>query len=612
MDASTGNSVPSARRATITPADPEPGGERRGGRQPGWRPDTTCATLPGRTEQLAQPGDVPGAVAESIDELAFGVGRRDVEGFVRMPVGRTTRSSRSRTTRGSRTVCTMLSKYACASRRIAPACLMAVTSRNLENDAADRFVTVRYGSTRIGCHTPSGLRISRDREMSDCNTSRASSMRDGPSSFEAISERGRHALEQGQGPAGRRQIHVVRRQPHAIGRLDDGHPGVLLKEIRQQAHVPRRLVGYHDECGAAVRGRRCEELAKGRQTAGRGPDPDDGEAPLGRAETRPSRRGGQSASVPPANALRPACAWHALILPAARFPDKSHRAATAVPSSGPESERSTARRAVSPRRCSAGPRRRPAAKRRSSAASVSGAGRQVGRVDVLVEPAHLSGAGDRHDERAPAEHPGQGELRRAAALGGGQLLQAGDQRQVVADVLGLETRHAAPEVGGAEASGIGDGAGQEAAAERAVGDEADVELGAQVEQRVLRVPRPQGVLGLQRRQRMDGVCAADGGGDRLADSESADLALGDQPGHGAHGVLDRHRRVDSMDVVEVDDVHPEAAQARLARLRHVLGPAIGRRRPARRPDVAELGGQHDLARRSLMAWATSSSWRPYQ
>jgi hypothetical protein len=46
-----------------------------------------------------------------------------------------------------------------------------------------------------------------------------------------------HALEHGHGPAGHRQIHVVRRQPHAVGRLDDGHPGVLLKEIRQQAHV---------------------------------------------------------------------------------------------------------------------------------------------------------------------------------------------------------------------------------------------------------------------------------------------------------------------------------------------------------------------------------------
>ena len=53
------------------------------------------------------------------------------------------------------------------------------------------FVTVRYGSARIRYHVPSGLRISRDRETSDCNTSRASSMRGGPSSFEAISERGR-------------------------------------------------------------------------------------------------------------------------------------------------------------------------------------------------------------------------------------------------------------------------------------------------------------------------------------------------------------------------------------------------------------------------------------
>ena len=39
-------------------------------------------------EQLAQPGDVPGAVAELVDDLTLGVGRRDAEGFVECPIGR--------------------------------------------------------------------------------------------------------------------------------------------------------------------------------------------------------------------------------------------------------------------------------------------------------------------------------------------------------------------------------------------------------------------------------------------------------------------------------------------------------------------------------------------
>ena len=128
---------------------------------------------------------------------------------------------------------------------------------------------------------------------------------------------------------------------------------------------------------------------------------------------------------------------------------------------------------------------------------------------------------------APAEQPGERELCGAAVLLRGQLLETLDERQVAVDVLGLKARHVAPEVGRAESSRIGDRARQEAAAERAVGDEPDAELGAEVEQRVLRVAGPERVLGLQRRHRVRRMRADDRRGRRLADAEMADLALGD-------------------------------------------------------------------------------------
>ena len=68
--------------------------------------------------------------------------------------------------------------------------------------------------------------------------------------------------------------------------------------------MPRRLVGHHDEGDAHVRRRRREELAKRRQTAGRGTDPDDGEACGGRA--RADLRGGR-VSPPRRRWLTPCC-----------------------------------------------------------------------------------------------------------------------------------------------------------------------------------------------------------------------------------------------------------------------------------------------------------------
>jgi len=86
--------------------------------------------------------------------------------------------------------------------------------------------------------------------------------------------------------------------------------------------VPRRLVGHHDEGDAHVRRRRREELAKRRQTAGRGTDPDDGKASVDRA--RSDFRGGRVS--PPRRRWLTLCCRPALGTPALQpgFPIWTH------------------------------------------------------------------------------------------------------------------------------------------------------------------------------------------------------------------------------------------------------------------------------------------------
>ena len=107
------------------------------------------------------------------------------------------------------------------------------------------------------------------------------------------------------------------------------------------------------------------------------------------------------------------------------------------------------------------------------------------------------------------KHPGDRQLRRGAALGGGMRLQFLDQRQVAREVFGLEARHAAARVALAQPVEPGHPAGQEAAPQRAVGDKADAELLAKRQHLGLDVAGPQRILDLHRAHRMDRMGAPD-------------------------------------------------------------------------------------------------------
>ena len=100
-----------------------------------------------------------------------------------------------------------------------------------------------------------------------------------------------------------------------------------------------------------------------------------------------------------------------------------------------------------------------------------------------------------------------------------------DEREVAAQVLLLEARPAPAEVALLQVVDRADPPGEEAAAERAVGDEADSELADGRQDLGLGITRPERVLGLQRRDRMDGVRAADRLRGGLGETEIAHLSF---------------------------------------------------------------------------------------
>ncbi len=164
----------------------------------------------------------------------------------------------------------------------------------------------------------------------------------------------------------------------------------------------------------------------------------------------------------------------------------------------------------------------------------------------------------------------------------------------------MEPRHLATQVRRCEVVGAGDGAGEEATAQRAVRHDADAQFARGGQNLILDVARPQRPLGLHRHDRVGGVRPAQRAGARLAQSEVANLSLGDQLGHGADRLLDRHAPVQPVLVVEVDVIDAEPPQRRLAGMANVLGPAVdGEAAVPVTGGEPELGGDDDLVATAL-------------
>jgi len=127
--------------------------------------------------------------------------------------------------------------------------------------------------------------------------------------------------------------------------------------------------------------------------------------------------------------------------------------------------------------------------------------------DVLVEPVQLRRPGNRHDPRLLREQPGERDLRRGHAIPPGDPREQLDERTVPPACLEVEARNGIAEVAALERRALIDRAGEKAFAERAERDEPDTELFERRQDRVFGLAPPQRVLALQRRHRLDRMCA---------------------------------------------------------------------------------------------------------
>jgi len=79
---------------------------------------------------------------------------------------------------------------------------------------------------------------------------------------------------------------------------------------------------------------------------------------------------------------------------------------------------------------------------------------------------------------------------------------------------------------------------------------------------------------------------------QLRRCRDANFALADEFAHRAHGVFDRHGRIDTMDVVEVNDIGLEPLETALAAPFDIFRPPIRGWRAVRCTQIAKLAGDH--------------------
>ena len=205
-----------------------------------------------------------------------------------------------------------------------------------------------------------------------------------------------------------------------------------------------------------------------------------------------------------------------------------------------------------------------------------------------------------HVAAAP-QKPRQRDLGRSGVVGRGDLPHHGNQPEVVVQVLLLEARVSAAPVGGFQVIGAVDPPAQEAASDGAVGDESDTQLAQHRQELLLHPPLPERELGLDRAHRMHRVGPAHDPRSHLGEADVAHLSLRHQLGQRAHRLLDRHRGVEPVLVVEIDVVRSQPLQRSLDRLAHLRRTAVqGDHLAMRAEPPGELGGDGDALARHLL------------
>src|SRR5262249_23347625 len=146
------------------------------------------------------------------------------------------------------------------------------------------------------------------------------------------------------------------------------------------------------------------------------------------------------------------------------------------------------------------------------------------RCAVLLEVGAALGAGNRHHVWPAGEQPCQRKLCGGKPALGGALGERIDQLQVALQVPDTKARMEGAHIARGGRERRIDASCQQAATERAVGDETDAQLATGREDLVLGVAREDRVLALQRADRMDRVSSPQRGSRALGQTEEAHLA----------------------------------------------------------------------------------------
>ncbi len=176
------------------------------------------------------------------------------------------------------------------------------------------------------------------------------------------------------------------------------------------------------------------------------------------------------------------------------------------------------------------------------------------------------------------------------------LFYPAHQIEILLEVLSLKARRESSVVVCWKICEPDELAGEKAAPERAVSDEANAELAAGGEDLVFGIAGPQRVFGLQRGNGMDFHRTAQGLRRGLGKPDVADFAFPYKLCHRPDSFFDRRSGIDAMLIVQIDRLHPQPLQTSLTGAPDVIGltvnPAHGGIRGV--ADDSEFRGQHNF------------------
>jgi hypothetical protein len=214
--------------------------------------------------------------------------------------------------------------------------------------------------------------------------------------------------------------------------------------------------------------------------------------------------------------------------------------------------------------------------------------------DVLFEIAAALGAGDGHDGGPLVQQPRERDLTGLEPFGRCDIAHGLRGGHIGIEICPLIPRVVAPVILLGVFLGAHHGTGQEAAAQRREGHEADAELPEQRNHLGLEIAFPQGVFALQRGYRMHCVSLADVRDTRLGHAEVAHLAFAHQFAHGAGHVRHGDVGIDAVLVEKIDVIRSQALQRGVHDVANVGRAAVGAFDLSLDDLEAELGGQRHL------------------